>query len=125
MVFLFLPDLWHVSLNSAVTVMPAKSLAVTYTTVCEQSFSCAVRTVTAIWGRFSAENSTFHTKHRTMAWRTFAIDTEFEAVSGRGLRYSRRRPQNWRKSIYADELSESDNENSAPDDEESDRKSVV
>ena len=91
--------------------MPAKTLAVTYTAACEQNFSGATRT--AIWGRFSEENRTFHKKQRTMARRTFALDTESEAEDFVP-------PEEGRKSTSADELSSSDNENFAPDDEESD-----
>ena len=52
-------------------------------------------------------------KHGTMAWRTFTIDTEFEAEDYDPA-------DDGCKSASADELSSSDNENSAPDDEESD-----
>ena len=48
-----------------------------------------------------------------MARRTFALDTESEAEDFVP-------PEEGRKSTSADELSSSDNENSAPDDEESD-----
>ena len=91
--------------------MPARTLAVTYTAACEQNFSGATRN--AIWGWFSAENRTFHKKHRSMVRRTFATDTESEEEDFDP-------PEDNRKSTSADELSSSDNENSAPDDEESD-----